>query len=248
MKTTIQYNGKNYKIDLSEPIDISIAISGRADNVNAWYVGHPVIAPWEYKGNKVSLEAGAAVNFNNIEFNPHAHGTHTETVWHILNEEVPVDQVCKKYFFKAEVITVVPEKQGTDWVISKKQVQYALGNKKREAVVIRTLPNLADKKQAQYSHTNPPYLAAEAAAYLRDKGVVHLLIDLPSLDKENDNGLVAAHHAFWNTADAVRYDATITELIFVPNSVEDGVYFLELQIAAFENDAAPSRPVLYKVN
>jgi hypothetical protein len=33
----------------------------------------------------------------------------------------------------------------------------------------------------------------------------------------------------------------------VPNSVEDGEYFLNLQIAPFENDATPSKPILYKI-
>jgi len=42
-------------------------------------------------------------------------------------------------------------------------------------------------------------------------------------------------------------DATITELIFVPNSVKDGKYILNILIAPFENDASPSKPILYKL-
>jgi len=34
--------------------------------------------------------------------------------------------------------------------------------------------------------------------------------------------------------------------VYVPNSIEDGIYLLNLQIASFENDASPSKPVLYK--
>ena len=94
---------------------------------------------------------------------------------------------------------------------------------------------------------NPPFLLSEAAIYLRDKGVKHLLIDLPSVDKEQDNGELLAHNAFWNTAGRTRMDATITEFIFVPNTVLDGTYFLNLQIAPFENDATPSKPVLYNI-
>ena len=74
-----------------------------------------------------------------------------------------------------------------------------------------------------------------------------MLIDLPSVDKENDGGKLLAHNAFWNTAGSVRMDATITEFIFVPNSVEDGEYLLNLMIAPFENDATPSKPILYKI-
>ena len=132
-------------------------------------------------------------------------------------------------------------------MISKKQIQFALGNKKRDAVVIRTIPNMKDKLSKQYSNTNPTYLLEEAAIYLKEKGVNHLLIDLPSVDKEKDECELLAHNAFWNTSGKLRMDATITEFIFVPNHVEDGTYFLNLQIAPFENDATPSKPVLYKI-
>lgn len=66
-----------------------------------------------------------------------------------------------------------------------------------------------------------------------DIGVKHLLIDLPSIDKEKDEGRLEAHNAFWNTQGKVRMEATITEFIFVPNSVTDGSYLLNLQIAPF---------------
>ena len=86
-----------------------------------------------------------------------------------------------------------------------------------------------------------------AALYLKQKGIKHVLIDLPSVDKEKDDCQLLAHHAFWNTKGKLRMDATITEFIYVPNAVEDGEYFLNLQIAPFENDATPSKPILYKV-
>ena len=36
-------------------------------------------------------------------------------------------------------------------------------------------------------------------------------------------------------------------MIYVPNDIDDGMYLLNLQIASFENDASPSKPVLYRV-
>jgi len=247
MQTTIQYNSRKLQIDLKQPIDISIPIKGEESNVNAWYIGAPKIEPFQDGEWIASVKDGACINFNNIHFNPHAHGTHTECVGHITEKVHSINQNLKQFFFLAEVITVAPELVNDDFVISKKQLQYALGNKKRDAVVIRTLPNTDGKLSRQYSHTNPTYLQEEAAIYLREKGVNHLLIDLPSVDKERDGGALLAHHAFWNTAGKLRMDATITEFIFVPNHVEDGEYFLNLQIASFENDATPSKPILYKV-
>lgn len=247
MIATIQYNSKKLQIDLSKPLDISIPLRASTNNVNAWYLDQPKIEPVKDGEWVASVADGADVNFNNIWFNPHAHGTHTECVGHITKKVHSINQQLKQFFFLAEVITVAPEKKGKDFVISKKQLQFALGNKKRDAVVIRSIPNTIEKLSQHYSHTNPPYLLSEAAIYLRDKGVKHLLIDLPSVDKEQDNGELLAHNAFWNTAGRTRMDATITEFIFVPNTVLDGTYFLNLQIAPFENDATPSKPILYKV-
>ena len=247
MQATIKQGTKNYKIDLGQPLDISIPIKGDATGVNAWYLSNPRIEPHRGKGFIGKVSEGSSTNFNNIYFNPHAHGTHTECVGHITKKFFSVNKSLSKFFFKAEVISIAPEKRNDDFVISKKQLQYALGNKKREAVIIRTIPNLTDKLSKHYSNTNTAYLLEEAAKFLVYKGVKHLLIDLPSIDKEKDDGALLAHNAFWNTKGVIRQDATITEFIFVNNSIGDGTYFLNLQIAPFENDASPSRPVLYKL-
>ncbi|WP_274473998.1 cyclase family protein [Mangrovimonas aestuarii] len=246
MIATIQVGSRKYDVDFAQPIDISIALRASKDNVNAWYVDEPTISPVTMDDWVGSVEAGASTNFNNISFNPHAHGTHTECVGHITKDFHSINQNLKAFVFLAELVTIPPEKIEGDFVISKKQLQYALGNKKRDAIVIRTLPNTKEKLHKQYSHTNPPYLLEEAAEYLREKGIKHLLVDLPSVDKEKDEGKLLSHNAFWNTSGKVRLDATITEFIYVPNTVEDGTYFLNLQIAPFENDASPSKPVLYK--
>lgn len=247
MIATIKYKSKNLKIDLTDPLDISIPLTGKLDNVNAWYVGPPKITPHIEGGFVGSVQEGAVINFNDISFNPHSHVTHTESVGHITEEVHSINKNLKSYFFLAELVSVAPEKKSDDLVISEKQLKYVLGNKKRDAIVIRTLPNTEGKMTRQYSHSNPPYLLKEAIVYLRDKGIKHLLVDLPSVDREKDEGKLLGHNAWWNTTGNLRMDATITEFIYVKNRIEDGTYFLNLQIAPFENDASPSRPVLYKI-
>ena len=247
MKAIIHANSRTYTIYVDQPIDISIPLRASKDNVNAWYLPPPKIYPAKLKNWTGSVKSGASVNFNSIEFNPHAHGTHTECVGHITEETYSINLCLKQFLFVSEVITVVPEKRGEDLIISEKQLQYAIGNKKREAVVIRTLPNTKDKLSRQYANTNPPFLSEAAAIYLRNKGVKHLLIDLPSVDKEKDNGELLTHKAFWDVHGAIRTEATITELIYVPNAVKDGKYILNLLVAPFQNDASPSKPVLYKL-
>lgn len=248
MIATIKINSKNYTIDLANPLDISIAINPSKQNINAWYIDDPKIYPVKEENWVASVAQGAAINFHNIEFNPHSHITHTECAGHITETIYSVNQHLKQYFFLTEVITIAPEAVGEDFVISKKQLQFALGNKKRDAIVIRTLPNIrSDKTTMRYSHTNPPYLLEEAAIFLRNKEIKHLLIDLPSIDKEKDNGALLAHNAFWNTKNNLRLDATITEFIYVSNKINDGCYLLNLMIAPFENDATPSKPILYEI-
>ncbi len=247
MIATIQYNSKKLKIDLSQPLDISIPIRSDKPNVNAWYVGPPKIEPEVFDNGVISVAEGAPVNFNKITFHPHAHGTHTETVGHITKETYSVNKHLKRFFFVAEVITVAPEKLGEDYVISAKQLQFAFGNKKREALVIRTIPNTKDKKGRQYSNTNWPYFQEDAIKLLVKKGIKHLLVDLPSIDREEDGGELKGHNAFWNTQGKIRTDATITEFVYVSNKLKDGTYMLNLQIAPFENNATPSKPVLYQI-
>ena len=68
-----------------------------------------------------------------------------------------------------------------------------------------------------------------------------------NLHKENDGGELAFHHKFWNVPSKPNLERTITELAYIPKDIEDGEYVLNLQVAPFENDATPSKPVLYKI-
>lgn len=233
------------KYDLEKPHDISIPLHADPDNVSAWYVKPPVIEP-VVSGDWIGeVKSGGSVNFRNIFFNPHGHGTHTECVGHISPEFYSINQLLKTFFFKAYVVTVQPEKIDNDQVITLKNFDQSWINKGIEAIVIRTLPNEKAKLSRHYSSTNPPYLHHEVALFLRNHGIGHLLIDLPSVDREVDEGKLLAHRAFWNYPEQPRLNATITELIYVPDEVKDGEYLLNLQIAPFENDASPSKPVLY---
>jgi kynurenine formamidase len=256
---TVQHNNQTIIVDLSKPIDISIPLTNTDENPIAWYIDKPVIEPvvfGDWIGN-VS-EGKSSTNFNNIFFNPHGHGTHTECLGHITREFYSINQSLKQFFFLAELISVVPELQGEDLVITLDNILNALDvtlklGVPKEALIIRTLPNFKIKKSLKYSNTNPPYLEGDAARFIRESGIQHLLIDLPSVDKEKDDGKLLAHKAFWNVTDVnnlnadARLDCTITEMIFVPDEVKDGTYLLNLQIASFENDASPSKPVLYAI-
>lgn len=247
MKAEITYNQKKYNIDLSKPLDISLSLRGDDKNPVAWYLQSPKITPVRDGDFVGKVSEGASTNFNTVHFNPHSHGTHTECVGHITNEFHSINDSLKKFFFTAKLISIEPEENGVDHIISEEQVRNVLQINEVEALVIRTHPNYIDKRTRKYSHTNWPYLEESAAKFIRECGVKHLLIDLPSVDKEKDDGKLLAHRAFWDHPKNTRFDSSITELIYVPNKIEDGNYILNLQIASFENDATPSKPVLYRV-
>ncbi|KAA2218754.1 cyclase family protein [Maribacter flavus] len=247
MKATLTIKKRTYQVDLSKPLDLSIPMTGDISNVNAWYVDHPRIEPHVEHGFTGNVKQGASTNFNDIWFNPHAHGTHTECYGHITREVYSVNEKLKNYFFLAEVITIAPGKLGDDFVISKHQLSNAMKGAKPNALVVRTLPNTKEKFSKQYSNSNPPYFMEDAMTFLVNSGIDHLLVDLPSVDKERDGGALRCHRTFWNMNGDIRKEATITEFIFVPNEVADGMYLLNLQVAPFVNDASPSRPVLFKI-
>ncbi|MGB3344891.1 MAG: cyclase family protein [Aequorivita sp.] len=246
MKTTIHHKDKIITVNLSKPLDISIPLQASQQNPLAWYQNEPIVKPVVMGDWIGKVSEGGSVNFNNVFFNPHAHGTHTECLGHISTDFHSVNDALKMFFFFAEVITVQPEKIGEDEIISKESISKALKGNMPEAIIIRTLPNNTSKKSKHWSNTNWPYLDEKAAFFLRELGIKHLLIDLPSVDREHDEGKLLAHKAFWNYPEYPRHDCTITEMIYVPDSIEDGSYLLNLQMASFHNDASPSKPVLYE--
>ena len=245
----IDCHGEKYQVDFNQPIDISIPLEEREDAVNCFYAPpletSPVIAG-DFIG---STAMGGPLNFLNVKFNPHGNGTHTECVGHIAKEKYTINKSLKKFHFPALLISVYPQKlENGDKVILKKQLKELLDDQvETEALIIRTLPNTSDKCTRNYSGTNPPYMDHEGMAYLISRGVKHLLLDLPSVDREEDGGQLLAHKAFWRYPEKPRLNSTISELIFVDNPIKDGLYLLNIQIASFEIDVSPSKPVLYKM-
>jgi len=247
MKATIEHQGREFTVDLEQPLHISFPIHTRAKQLRAWWVDPVKIEAVQGETGPYLVSAGSPVNFQNILFNPHGHGTHTECVGHITEEIHSVNDVLKRSFFLARLISLKPMLINDDRVVTCDSLKALLGDAGPEALVLRTLPNDKNKTELDHSGNNPPYLESKALAYLRQIGVKHFLLDLPSVDRESDDGALAGHKAFWDLNNTLDLERTITELIYVPDVVADGEYLLEIQIAPFHNDASPSRPVLYAI-
>ena len=234
MLMTVKIGNKDYRVDLQTPHDISIPVSfGKKQLVV--FDGPPASKKAYKTGSFVGdRRRGGSCNCEVYSFSPHLNGTHTEGVGHITKERIPVQNVG---LVAATLMTVTPKKGLITDAMLKKL-------KPTEALIIRTWPNEKNKTTRNYSKSLPPYFTAEAMRYIVKIGVRHLLVDFPSVDKVDDAQLVN-HHIFWKKNPLKK---TITELVYVPDKARDGSYLLNLQVAAFEGDAAPSRPVLYKVS
>ena len=246
MKVNVSEGDKNYQVDFQKPIDISLPLVAGDGNPNCYWaeaVAFETIRIGDFVG---SVAEGGSVNYQRVTFTPHGNGTHTECYGHLSADEGATLNHCLDAFhFFALLITVEPRPIGNDRVVCFDDFIRKIKRDPVAAMIIRTLPNDHEKKTRAYSGTNPPYLDAEITHWLAKKGVKHLLLDLPSVDKEVDQGMLRAHKSFWRYPEDIRKDCTITELIYVADQIKDGLYLLNLQVTSIALDASPSKPLLF---
>lgn len=242
MIVSLEHSGKQYNCNLKEGIDLSSTLAKTGDEIRAWYVSESTKKAVEGDGWIGSVKEGSPVNFYNIAFNPHGNGTHTEGFGHISKGWESVNDQLKEFHFIAHFVILEPKQLNGDWIIDWESIDHKITDWDFEALIVKAGNYSAGH---DFSHSNPPYFDAEMIAKLRDKGIKHILTDLPSVDKEEDEGKMSAHKAWWNYPEKPRAEATISELLCIVDSTLEGKYLLNLQMAPFHNDASPSRPVIY---
>jgi kynurenine formamidase len=251
MQARILFNNQEKMIDFLKPLNISLPVKYENSGVNAFYLDEPVFTPFRMGNFVGSVSEGGACNCEVVTLSPHGNGTHTECIGHISKERITINDSLKECNLFARLVSITPEIQADDRVITAETLLKAFKNspllKDCTALIIRTLPNNLLKASKKYSGTNPVYITSEAMTEILRLGIEHLLVDFPSVDREEDGGFLKAHHIFWQYPDAPRMNATITELIYVPDEISDGEYFLQMQIAPLESDASPSKPLLYEM-
>ncbi|MEQ9263072.1 MAG: cyclase family protein [Owenweeksia sp.] len=244
MQITLEHLGRKYRADLSKGIDLSSVLGDEKRELRAWYVPPVLKEPVQGDGWVGSVKKGSPVNFYDIRFNPHGNGTHTESYGHISEKQESINDQFTQFHTLAYLINITPEERSGDRLITLSDIRSRIKKWNFESLILKTgnYPEGYD-----FSNTNPAYLEPELVSFIKEMGVQHLLLDLPSVDRESDGGKVEAHKIFWDFPDAPREGCTITELIRVPEGTADGLYLLNLQIAPFHNDASPSRPVIFEV-
>ncbi|MGE0754520.1 MAG: cyclase family protein [Alphaproteobacteria bacterium] len=252
----ITYNGRS----LGKAHDISIAVAFEDDSMAEFGAHSASKTPFKAHGFVGDVREGGSCNCDMITFSPHLHGTHTECVGHIVADKVTVHEVLKDAFIPAQLVHIAPQRSADcdesyvpdlrpdDLLITKAALENAVAHKNiPEALIIRT----GWEKNAGL----PPFFSLEAMEYIVTQDVQHLLVDVPSIDRMDDDGHLAVHHIFWGVEQGHHTlsgnkpsTKTVTELIHVPESLKPGNYLLNLQVAAFAADSAPSRPLLYELD
>lgn len=272
MKITITLGANAYTINTEYPV--SAAITQTFNDLQPTHFDADLAkkSPMQAGDFIGDTEQGGSCNVNVLQFNPHCNGTHTESIQHICHAtaelSLPISQITPPALMPCVLVSVspipamntqdeyTPPFQQNDYVITKEQLAEKLDrfdNNQLQSVAVRTLPNDYNKKSQTYNQNNqPPFFTREAILYLNERGVEHLLVDIPSIDRLHDDGLLTCHHLFWQVIEGQNQptinslvNKTITELAFFDNQLDDGFYFISLQLTAFENDATPSKPLFY---
>jgi arylformamidase len=269
LKAHVSWEGGEALTDLSQPIEIAIRLDPCGDQPRHFGAPAANTQPFASAGFSGSVARGASCNCNIITLIPHCNCTHTECVGHLTIEPLDAHQQVPAGLIPALLTTVEPEDARTatestepaplpeDKLVTRRALERAWSRAtalpfQPRALIIRTLPNDSGKKRRDYTNMTPPYLSREAAEFLVARGIEHLIVDLPSIDRAHDEGRLTAHRVFFGLprgsralGAAQRPRSTITELAFIADNVTDGPYLLQIQVPAIAGDAVPSRPLLY---
>ena len=264
MKAGIEIENKKYTVDFSKGIDISIPLNFNGEQPNTYGVEKATSKPYQDGQFIGDTRKGGPCNFETYSFTPHCNGTHTECIGHITDERIDILSSLNEEMIPSTLISVtpkitdenyIPNLNAEDLVITEEDLELHLKDINSDflkGLIIRTLPNYESKKSRDYMKEVPAFLSIDAMEYIVSLGVDHLLVDTPSVDRLLDEGNLSSHNIFWETKgkefNAKTQNKTITETIFASEEIKDGSYLLNLQIPAFVSDAAPSRPILYKIN
>ena len=251
LPVVLTYNARNFRAELTEPLDITLALRPDDLNVNCYYAAEPSAQIIRAEGFTGSVAEGGSVNYQTLTITPHGNGTHTECYGHIsADPEATLLHCMQRFSFMGALVTLSPAKlPDGDLCITAESLKKALQALpfRPEALVVRSLPNSPAKATAQYSGSNPVYFEGTCGKIIADAGIEQLVLDTPSFDREQDGGRLEAHKGFWNYPDNPRRHACITELVYIPDSIPDGLYLVSIDPLRLNMDASPSRVLLYNL-
>ena len=269
MNARVRLHGREVGVDFARPFDLSVELDFHGSQVRHFGAPRAGSQAYSVPGFSGSVARGASCNCESITLIPHCNGTHTEGAGHLTREPLHAQRVAPLGLVPALLVSTRPTPSGRtsessdpapqadDLLVTRGALQAGWPAEPPfapRALVIRTLPNEPAKRARDYTGITPPYLTREAARFIVERGIEHLVVDLPSIDRAHDEGRLTAHRLFFglppgdsSLAHAERSQCTVTELAYIPDDAADGAYLLQLQTPALNGDAVPSRPLLYRL-
>lgn len=269
---TLELPDATIRGELDRPFDLAIPLRFGEAQPSAFGAPPATTAPLCVGDFIGDVAQGGSCNCTELRLVPHCNGTHTECVGHVTRQRVHINELRPSGPEPALLLSIAtpaaetcredsdPRPRPSERLITAQAIEsewqrWPWPGVPVRALALRTLPNDPDKPSRRYAaESPPPFLTRQAAEWLVAHGIEHLLLDVPSVDRLDDGGRLTAHRVFWglpagstDVTAAARPQATVTELMFASDDVPDGRYLLDLQVAPFASDAAPSRPVLYPV-
>lgn len=260
MKARVSVGNGEVAVDLASPVSLALPIDFSGREARHFGAPLPGLQPFAVPGFSGVVATGASCNCSTITLTPHCNGTHTECVGHLTVEPMQAHEVAPAGLLPALLLSIEaddaaasdessePAPQAGDRLISRRALERAWvrGTPAAARALIVRLRTPGDSG-------TPPYFSREAASLLVERGIEHLVVELPSIDRAQDEGRLTAHRVFFglppqsrSLAQAQRPQCTVTEFASVPDELSDGFYLLQLQLPALGGDAVPSRPVLYR--
>ena len=262
--------GRHFSVDVANGHDLSIPLQFDGPQPSFFDAPAAVSAPLSAGDFTGDVRLSASCNCSTYSLTPHCNGTHTECVGHITLDRLSVRDIAREALIPAILLTVTPRTTANtreqslpaphpgDLLNTRDELERAAQRHSLagfRAAIVRTLPNSPDKQQRRYDTAHPPaYFSSDAMQWMVDHDIDHLVVDVPSVDRASDQGLLTAHRLFWgmppaqiDATHATRAHATITEFAYIDDAIDDGLYLLNLQVAPFASDAAPSRPFLMRL-
>jgi hypothetical protein len=255
--TDMATNGRDFAVDYSAATSLALELD--FDSLHPRHFGAPTASSTPFRAGSFEGEVllGASCNCRSITLIPHCNGTHTESVSHLTLQQVPLHRFVPLAPIPALLLSVRPRAAEDSNDDTDPPPQRSDSLLERHDLLAAWLPHasfparaLLLRTGADIQNTNPPYLSRQFARELVTRGIEHLVVDLPSVDRSQDEGRLTAHRIFFglppDSTDrdlATRATCTITEFAHFPAALRDGPCALQLQIPAFTGDAVPSRPL-----
>ena len=262
----IEIAGARWSVDLARPYRLAIPLRPGSAQPSCFGAPPARATPLHLGSFSGSVSLGASCNCSTLSQTPHCDGTHTESVGHLTLERMDVCDTVPPVLLPALLVTLTPQAPSSaepcepaarpgDQLLTRAALLHSWPQRAApapRALIIRTRPNGVDKCSRDYRQQPAPYLTPAAATLLVEQGIEHLVLDVPSADRAEDEGRLSAHRVFFglppgsqSLAEARRAHCTITELAYVADEIGDGSWLLALQVPRIAGDALPSQPLLY---